>query len=294
MAGGPFDPPPLLGKTIPSYVYWEYADDDDIQAWVEAYNTNTQQYVDWFNSINLPIYTGPQISGALLDWVAHGLYGLVRPVLGTGHDSTKGPYNTFGFNDIPFNALVKVSGVTYQSVSDDIFKRIITWHFFKGDGKVFSIKWLKRRVMRFLVGDNGTAPIIDQTYRISVTFGADSEVSIRIIDRLTRITDGAIFNTFGFNGNPRRTKITGGAIYDAFAYNTESLDAMRTGPEILPQAQRDEPFNALNLLSEPVGPPFAHEAELKEAIDQGVLELPFQFTYDVEIDGSLTPPPFNI
>lgn len=245
-----------LTKTIPSYIYWQYADDDDIQAWIAAYNTNTQEYVDWFNSINLPIYTGAPISGAMLDWVAAGLYGLIRPVIGDGINVYEGPFNTYAFNTLAYNQQLKISEVTYAGASDDVFKRVITWHFFKGDGKVFNIRWLKRRIMRFLIGTNGTAPIIDQTYLVSVTFGTDGEVSIRLLTRKTVITGGSIYNTFAFNENI--------------------------------------PLNTINKQTTVIAPEFALARVLKDAIEQGVLETPFQFKFDVQVAGSYTPPPFNI
>jgi len=47
---GPFPPtaPTTLTKVIPSYLYQEYSDDDDLQAFVMAYNGLAQQYVTWF------------------------------------------------------------------------------------------------------------------------------------------------------------------------------------------------------------------------------------------------------
>ena len=57
---------------------------------------------------------------------------------------------------------------TVYTTSDDIYQRLLTWHFYKGDGKIFSIKWLKKRVMRFLIGANGTAPLLDYTYPVSI------------------------------------------------------------------------------------------------------------------------------
>jgi len=103
---GSFPPsgPTGLTTALPSYLYQQYTDDDDLQAFVLAYNTYAQEFVDWFNSINLPIYTQPQIFGALLDWVAAGIYGLARPVLSSGTFHSVGPYNTQYFNQKnPYN-----------------------------------------------------------------------------------------------------------------------------------------------------------------------------------------------
>jgi hypothetical protein len=127
----------------------------------------TQQYVSWFNQISLPIYTG--LSGTLLDWVADNLYGYYRPTLG--------------------GALV----------SDDVMQRCMTWQLYKGDGKTFNIEWLKRRVMRFLTGANGTDPGINQTYQISVTFGPPNIVYINILQGVISFNGGIMFNRFSFN-----------------------------------------------------------------------------------------------
>jgi hypothetical protein len=158
--------PTALQTTIPSYLYQEYSDDQDLQTFVAGQNNFAQGYLDSVNQINLPDYTG--LSGALLDWEAAGLYGILRPVLPSGFQEIVGPYNTTAFNSYAFNASAKVNTGTYYVTSDDAFQRIITWNFFKGDGFVFSIPWLKRRCMRFLLGTNGTSPNIDTTYPVSV------------------------------------------------------------------------------------------------------------------------------
>ena len=172
--------PTSVANIIPSYLYVEYNDDDTLQAFVDAQNTLQQEYLDWFNTINLPIYTGPLIVDDLLDWVAQGIYGLTRPTLKSGKSVDYGPYNTVTFNSLPFNTLKTVGAVSYLYVSDDIFKRIITWSFYKGDGFQFSIPWLKRRIQRFLNGTNGTDQGTDNTYPVSVTFGAGDTVTINI------------------------------------------------------------------------------------------------------------------
>ena len=56
-----------------------------------------------------------------------------------------------------------------QATNDDIYRRVITWNFYKGDGFVFSMQWFKRRVFRFLNGPNGISPDIDNTYSVSVS-----------------------------------------------------------------------------------------------------------------------------
>jgi len=193
--------PAYRSQTIPSYLYIQYNDDDDLQAFVEAYNALSQELITWFAEINLPIYTGPLITGALLDWVALGLYGQARQTLPSGVNKNLGPFNTFTFNALPYNEMTTVESTDFFATTDDVFKRIITWNFYKGDGRQFSVRWLKRRIMRFLLGDNGTDPGIDQTYQVSVSFGLGDQVDIRILSGLRTVTAGP-FNTAAFNTLP--------------------------------------------------------------------------------------------
>lgn len=241
----PSFPPEFPGITgiIPSYLYQQYNDDDDLQAFVDAYNSIAQEYLDWFNQVGLPIYTGTPISGDLLDWVANGLYGISRPNITSGITLHEGVLNTFTMNSIPFNQNVTISPPTSQPATDDVFKRVITWHFYKGDGKYFGVRWMKRRIARFLNGYNGTDVGTDQTYRISISFGLDNQVNITILSGVRTIMSSSILN--------------GGA------FNTTPLNGITTS------------FVAY--------PPLPMAATFKEAVDAGILELPFQFTYVITV-----------
>jgi hypothetical protein len=243
----PPDGPTGVLRTILSYLYEEYRDDDDLQAFVDGFNGMAQDLIDWFVNINLPVYTSDTINGELLDWVAEGLYGLQRPALPSGLNHNIGPLNTYPPNPfnplVPLNTIILASSQQVYFTNDDVFKRILTWHFFKGDGKVFTIRWLKRRIMRFLIGINGTAPNIDQTYVISVTFGLNYQVNINVGSGIRKITKSAMLNTFQSN-----------------TIKPNELDTSFTPLPQLPLA--------------PI---------LKAGIDTGILELPFQFTYVVTI-----------
>jgi hypothetical protein len=243
LSGFPPDAPATLSQLIPAYLYDEYSDDPNLQAFWTAYNTLAQQYLNWFQQIGLPVYTGPLITGPLLDWIADGLYGISRPTLFSGATRDIGPYNTWAFNTRPFNRLTRIGPQTYYATTDDTFKRVLTWLLFKGDGKVFDVRWLKRRVARFLIGANGTAPNIDQTYQISVTFGIGGEVTVRLISGIRKVVSGALYNRFRFG-------------------------VMR--------------FNGINTKYTPLTP-IANAATFQEAVNSGVLELPFQFTYNIVI-----------
>jgi hypothetical protein len=178
MSAFPPTGPTCLTQQIRAFVYKQFEDDDNIQAFNSSFNVLAQNYLSWFVNINLPIYTG--LSGALLDWVAQGLYGISRPALPYGSIVGTGLINTWKVNTILVNSYTISGEIDLFVTTDDIFKRIITWFFFKGDGQVYSITWLKRRIMRFLIGINGVSPNIDNTYPISVACSGNGEIVITI------------------------------------------------------------------------------------------------------------------
>ena len=143
---------------------------------------------------------------------------------------------------------------------DDLYKRSLTWHLQKGDGQYFNIRWLKRRVMRFLIGVNGTSPHIDNTDRISVSFGANYDVTIRIVMRTTYVMSGAFPNGFGCNGMMPGTPFFQGA-------------KQLVGP-VTP--------NSIVTTFEPYAP-LAYAERLEQAVEAGILELPFQFRFNVYV-----------
>jgi hypothetical protein len=161
-------------------------------------------------------------------------------------------FNTMMFNQDSFED----TGPVFLT-DDDLFKRILTWHLYKGDGKLFNIRWLKRRIMRFLTGEQGgngqsaagtpsNADMYppDETYFVSVTFGANNEVNINFLAT-------------------RRT-ITGGAMFNADAFNDILFNDLGTSTTIS--------------VTSPFAPFF------KYAVEAGALELPFQFDYSVNIN----------
>jgi hypothetical protein len=232
--------PTTMTAVIPSYQYDQYTDDPWTFAWFSEYNTVGQDYVDTVNDLNLPIYTGDIIAGALLDWVGAGIYGYTRPALSSTFGGSRGELNTYMLNTTMLNDRVVVVGPS-SAVDDDVYKRCLTWHFFKGDGKYFTIRWLKRRVMRFLIGVNGTAPPIDQTYQISVTLGTNNEVTIRFIDQEIMVTKSSELNTFMLNT----------AMLNSLSFVIEPLTTL--------------PFRQI----------------FYDAVLSGALELPFQYTWTV-------------
>jgi hypothetical protein len=252
-------------STIPSYLFTQYADDVDLQSLVDAQNKISQEYVDWFNSINLPIYT--KLSGQLLDWVGQGVYGVPRPTLQTSIATAKGPLNTYAFNSgIPFNGMTKAVA-TGALVSDDIYQRVLTWMFYKGDGQEFSIEWLKKRIIRFIFGDNGR----------DVKIGALDGVNIisSVPDVLIRIfaTPGSSYHHL-FDSS---IDVDGSILYgilptDTYLYDsTGSLLVDSTGS---PLTSGYPPIDQADIELCSV---------LKTAIESGICPLPFQYTYSVVI-----------
>lgn len=178
----PAIPNPALAKFIGSYLYQEYNDDVNLQAFVSAFNSIAQEYVDWFNGINYPVYaSNPNLAGPVLDWVGASLYGYPRPVLSGSAGQLLGAIGTTYIGELAIGATEQIGSMDNYVTSDDIYKRCLTWHLYKGDGKQFSIKWLKRRIMRFLYGMDGSDFIIDQTYPVSVTI-SDAAVTITLVN----------------------------------------------------------------------------------------------------------------
>ena len=170
--------PSVQTSTVPSYLYLQYNDDDDLQGFITAYNGMTQSYVDWFVNAGLPVYT--QLQGTLLDWIAGGVYGITRPTLGTPSTGGTGPINTTLINSQVINGYSAGTAGSYYLASDDVFQRIITWHTYKADGKVFTLTWLKRRVLRFLYGVNGTSDGIPNN-QISFSVAPESGAVLSLV-----------------------------------------------------------------------------------------------------------------
>lgn len=144
-----------LKEVIPSYLFWEYSDDESLQAFVSAYNSLSQGYVDWFNNTPSGLYTSPYVTGPLLDWIGQGVYGISRPVLSTSVITRRASYNSIAYNELAYNGDSYSSSGSATTASDDIYKRVLTWNLYRGDGQMFTIGWLKNRVNRFLNGVNG-------------------------------------------------------------------------------------------------------------------------------------------
>lgn len=195
----PPNAPVTLATPPLSVLYVQYNDDDDLQAFVAAYNAAAAYYAAWFTNANLPIYT--QLTGSLLDWVALGLYGFTRPTIEAVGVAALGPLNTAQLNTIVLNGYKAGTPSTFAQATDDLFQRIMTWHLYKGDGKVFTLKWLKRRVKRFLYGANGKDVNVADTSKISISISTDfvtidltrvNDVSMTLLQNFLYIVEGGL------------------------------------------------------------------------------------------------------
>lgn len=159
-----------LQNCIPSYLYLEYSDDPNLQAFVASFNSLAQGYQNWFNQTPLGLYTSPNITDSLLDWIGNGVYGIARPVLSTQTSSTLAGYNTMPYDTVPYNSLQFSSSGSASLASDDIYKRAMTWDLYRGDGQMFTMGWLKNRINRFLNGAGGTDyPVLNNPPSITVS-----------------------------------------------------------------------------------------------------------------------------
>jgi hypothetical protein len=301
-----------LTNVIPSYLYQQYTDDDDLQGWVAAQNIRQQDYVDTFNALDLPIYTGPIVSNLLLDWVARGVYGISRPSLGSGRTNIFGPLNTWGCNwiapmwfqyddtmEIEFglNEIALYGPFNIYLTDDDTYRRIITWHFFKADGNYCSMEFMKRRIWRFLYCPDGTSvdwaidpalgkshpsgladpddAFIADTGQISILFGVNRNCTIRFVlnDRTVNLpAGGCMCNAFGCNGFEPAWGVP--KAWDIGVDTTHMPSGMRPPGGIF--------LNELETSWKPL-PPLPFMYIFKQALDLGVLEVPYQFNFTCTI-----------
>ncbi len=162
-----FSQPPWQ-NVIRAYLYDQYGNDANLQAFFDSYNAISQGYLDWFNETPLGSYTNPNVSGPLLDWVANNVYGMVRPVISTQSTYTGAGLASAPLASGPLLGFIYSQSGTAQIANDDIFRRTITWYAYAGDGKQMSIGWIKRRVARFLYGANGGDVSLDDSLNISI------------------------------------------------------------------------------------------------------------------------------
>lgn len=152
-----------LQTIIPSYLYEEYRDDPNLQAFVDAYNQLAQSYLTWFNYTPLGVYANPNVTGPLLDWIGQGVYGLPRPVFSSIRTRFSAGLNAFPVNAVAVNGSRYFRSGNATVASDDYYKRVLTWWLYAqtvgvgtaSAGRYFNIEVLRLRVARFLYCPNG-------------------------------------------------------------------------------------------------------------------------------------------
>lgn len=159
-----------LQTIVPAYVYTQYNDDEYVTAFFTAFNEMAQGYLDWFNETPLPVWTSPNVSGSLLDYIGNNIYGISRPVISTSGKTTSGELGTNVLGTHPMGTLSIVESGTAKIANDDIYKRVLTWTLFKGDGIQMSVEWIRKRIARFLYGVDGTDINVGLITNVSLTF----------------------------------------------------------------------------------------------------------------------------
>lgn len=140
-----------------SYLYGEYSDDQDLVASRKVFNAQVQSIYSWLINTCLSDYRQDPVSGALLDWVGLGVYGMARRLTIPGSGGlVKSPWADGAWAEAVWAGLVvNRDGASVVNLTDDLFRRALTWNTYLADGSVFTTTWLRRRVIRFLYGANG-------------------------------------------------------------------------------------------------------------------------------------------
>ena len=191
-----------LPDIVPSYVYTQYNDDQYVTAFFTAFNEMAQGYLDWFNDTPMPVWTNPNISGPLLDFIGTNLYGTPRPVISTV--GTPRRYGAMGSAQMDFQGMGNFTLVqtgTAIEASDDLYKRTLTWINYKGDGYQASIEWLRRRIARFLYGANGADIDVGLITNVSISSqGTLSRMSMNSQAMNSQAMNSATISTINLRG----------------------------------------------------------------------------------------------
>lgn len=210
----------------PAYLYGQYNNDPDIQATRDAYNQEAQYIFNWLQTNPIADYRGDPISGPLLDFVAQGLYNMTRRVqVASTLGGVKGSFGDAAFGTSEF------AGGTYQepdsqaiSLSDDQFRRAITWNIFSGDGWTFSTNWLRRRIARFIFGVDGASDInVDDQQLISIMWTSLRTATVYVTSPASSATLTGLL-LIGISNNYLQTPIGYDIIIVALNFQTSMTD----------------------------------------------------------------------
>lgn len=188
----------MLDEIIRSYLYVQYNTDKDLQSLVDSYNHFAQTFYDSLKDTPFPVFTGEKIGGDLLTWVVKGIYGVDRPLLVNVKTELRGVYNHLQYNTLPYADFKREVTNEQPTNDDDLFKRILTWNFYRGDGFNFTVAWFKRRIVRFLTGEFGTAGATDAHFSVSVIF-EENQIIVRIQRQYRSLSGYGLFGRQLFN-----------------------------------------------------------------------------------------------
>lgn len=148
------------------YFYYQYTKNLDLKLLADVLGDEFQEILDFVNGFNPADYSAHE--GAMLDFLAAGLYDFYRPVIATGAAiAGLGALGSAAQGSLAWGGGIPGVPVTnYKTLTDDEFKRVLQWHLYFADGKTFTILWLKRRIKRFI---SPWFSIIDDTSDISIT-----------------------------------------------------------------------------------------------------------------------------
>jgi hypothetical protein len=157
-----------LTTQIQSYIYQEFADDLNVVAFSDSYNAISQSYLDWANQTPLSVWSNPNVSGPLLDWIGQGIYGISRPVF----SSLVRKFQA-GLGVLPLGTTALAEGRLFQSgtattATDDYYRRTLTWWLYAGNGRYFNVEVLRLKVARFIFGANGSDVTLAQAQAIHI------------------------------------------------------------------------------------------------------------------------------
>lgn len=202
----------MLTNIIPAYLYTQYNDDANLQALIDVYNHNAQEIYDWLATTPFPVFTSEKMGGDLLTWAVKGIYGADRPVLLTPTKPKAGLFNDLLYNALPYNTWKEEEDGEQITGNDELFRRILVWNFYRGDGYQFSVPWLKRRILRFLTGRLGGDGSLADHSSVSVRFEEDVlRISIKkVYYRLLGygLFNAQVYNTRAYNDISMRSSST--------------------------------------------------------------------------------------
>ncbi|WP_196424728.1 hypothetical protein [Commensalibacter melissae] len=170
--------PPYTHKLY-MYLYLQWKEDDNLDAFVKVHNETTDKYLDEIRKLNIPNYKTK--NGKFLDYVAKNLYGISRKPLLNAQTIVEMGINIDDPNTISPNDAKILSNSFRHEITDIEFRKIIEWNVYREDGFHFTIPWLKRRLSRFLSYSSG-----DMDMNSISIVAENRKITIRLLNDLQK------------------------------------------------------------------------------------------------------------